>query len=49
MPLIDIFRGFREYPEPAVRKRLGDRLNAFAILDTRDVPQDLAGYLRLNQ
>ena len=42
---IDIFRGFREYPEPAVRKRLGDRLecSAFAILDTRDVPQDLAG------
>jgi hypothetical protein len=23
---IDIFRGFREYLEPAVRKRLGDRL-----------------------
>jgi hypothetical protein len=23
---IDIFRGFREYPELAVRKRLGDRL-----------------------
>jgi hypothetical protein len=44
-PGIDIFRGFREYPELAVRKRLGDRsaFMAFAILDTRDVPQDLTG------
>jgi hypothetical protein len=43
-PGIDIFRGFREYLEPAVRKRLGGKLDheAFAKLDTRDVLQDLA-------
>jgi hypothetical protein len=48
---VDIFRGFREYPEPAVKKRLGDRLKcmAFAILDTRDVPQGSAGLQRSNR
>jgi hypothetical protein len=41
--LLDTVRRFREYPEPAVRKRLGAGLDALATLDTRDVPQDLAG------
>jgi len=44
--LLGTVRGFREYPEPAVRKRLlavGERFYAHAILDTRDVPQGFSG------
>jgi hypothetical protein len=40
---LDTVRRFREYPELAVKKRLCERSLAFATLDTRDVPQDLAG------